>query len=66
MIFHTYLKLGKEMRKEHIAKMLKPLLQIYYEEEDLPAKLKEYDADLQESILTPLHHAQSEQVSQVF
>lgn len=47
MIFHTYLKLSKEMRKEHIAKLLMPLLQSYYEEEDLPAKLKEYDSDLQ-------------------
>lgn len=66
MIFHTYLKLSKEMRKDHIAKLLMPLLLSYYEEEDLPAKVKEYDSDLQESIINPLQHMQSEQVSQVF
>lgn len=42
MIFHTYLKLHKEMRKEHIAKILKPLLESYYEDEHLEAKIKHY------------------------
>jgi hypothetical protein len=60
MIFHTYLKLSKEMRKDHIARLLMPILEAYYEEDGLPAKIKEYDSDLQESITSPLRHAQSE------
>jgi hypothetical protein len=51
LLFHTYIKIAKEMRKEHIARLLLPLLENYCDPDDLPAKLSEYENELQESIL---------------
>ena len=43
LLFHTYIKLAREMRKEHIAKLLLPLLENYCDSEDLAAKVNEYE-----------------------
>ncbi len=67
LLFHTYIKIAKEMRKEHIARLLLPLLENYYETEDLPAKVSEYENELQESILaSPSPEAHSPHASALF
>ena len=45
-IFHTYIRVERELKREHASVLLMPILRSYYDEDELPGKLEHYLEDI--------------------